>query len=85
MSQSILLPPPGSIASASHTKSATPRDAPVMSRMLEAQAQLTPIPDMGQEDELVLSGDTVAQTSPSLVIRLMEIFGFEKPEEVKAG
>ncbi|KAL8771767.1 MAG: hypothetical protein Q9209_002958 [Squamulea sp. 1 TL-2023] len=66
----------------------TPRDAPVMSQMLTAQAQsqsqssITPHPSVDQEivDNL---DDLVPSKSPgSLAVRLMEIFGFRTPEEV---
>ncbi|KAI9790045.1 MAG: Sterol 3-beta-glucosyltransferase [Piccolia ochrophora] len=65
----------------------TPREAPVMSRMLEAQAQLTSSiksrkaskqkPDVLEED------DGVAQPT-GLAARLMDIFGFGGPEDVIA-
>lgn len=63
----------------------TPRDAPVMSMMLEAQAELdhpTPLVDM-KNTEAEDGQDVVGKEAPtSLVSRLMEIFGFERPEEV---
>lgn len=77
--------PPSSISSPT---SITPRDAPVMSRMLEAQAQLGAsaeglnIPKVETDSP----GEPNSSNGPSnLVIRLKEIFGFEKPEEVISG
>ena len=89
MSQSCILPPAGLISPIGSINVATPRDAPVMSRMLEAQAQLRPSTptiglglSTGQADAL----DESKKTKPvSLVTRLKEIFGFEKPEEVISG
>ncbi|KAI9843091.1 MAG: Sterol 3-beta-glucosyltransferase [Sclerophora amabilis] len=61
----------------------TPREAPVMSRMLEAQARLSSS-DHGSEmqkaeEELEKDGAGAANT---LASRLMEIFEFDKPEDV---
>ena len=66
----------------------TPRDAPVMSMMLEAQAELNPsTPSL--EVRNAAAGDshfpTDKDASADLANRLMEIFGFEKPEEVISG
>lgn len=66
----------------------TPRDAPVMSMMLEAQAQLgSSIADLAtQEESKKISEQHGSRAGLSnLVIRLKEIFGFEKPEEVISG
>lgn len=66
----------------------TPRDAPVMSMMLQAQAQLgSSTGDLDPPKEATdISKQCVNQTGLSdLVIRLKEIFGFEKPEEVISG
>lgn len=88
MSESSGMPfiePPLSISSPT---SITPRDAPVMSRMLEAQAQLGASADglNMPKVETDLSGKLKSTNGPSnLVIRLKEIFGFEKPEEVISG
>lgn len=71
-------------------KGNTPRDAPVMSRMLEAQAQAqlgscaTPSgvrkdPAGGLPEANARRGHT------TLVARLKEIFGFDTPEDVIAG
>ena len=66
----------------------TPRDAPVMSMMLEAKAELNPsTPSWGIEN--AAAGDTHFPTSKDapaeLANRLMEIFDFERPEEVISG
>ena len=88
MSQSLRLPSsevlnqhPGSI-------DITPRDAPVMSRMLESHAELIPstppleIGNTGAQDTHV----TIDKDAPiNLATRLMGIFGFKRPEEVLSG
>ena len=66
----------------------TPRDAPVMSMMLEAQAELNPpTPSLGIKN--AAAGDSHSPTNKDapadLANRLMEIFGFERPEEVISG
>lgn len=67
-------------------RSAIPRAAPVLSRMVEAQAQLdtkTPTiehPEPQFEDST--HQDPQAQSASLLSTRLMEMFGFEKPERV---
>jgi sterol 3beta-glucosyltransferase len=65
----------------------TPRDAPMMSRMLEAQAELS-ASDIGSE-AMTRSAEVDqkrgrASSSPAtlLATRLMEIFGFDEPEKV---
>ncbi|KAE8356571.1 sterol 3-beta-glucosyltransferase [Aspergillus coremiiformis] len=65
--------------------SATPRAAPILSRMVEAQALL----NKGQSAEQASSStkkenDDVSQESSAspLSLRLREMFGFEKPEKV---
>ena len=65
-----------------NSKTSTPRQAPVMSRMLEAQKQAnSPLADVDEkEDSRVVPND--APGPSSLAIRLMEIFGYEEPEEV---
>ena len=66
----------------------TPREAPVMSRMLEAEAQLgasaqgLDIPKLETDVPKHLEKN---HSHTSLVMRLREIFGFEKPEEVISG
>jgi sterol 3beta-glucosyltransferase len=61
------------------------RDAPVMSRMLNAKAELSMRPsfDMPRSDT---EGEDNGQVgSSSLAKRLMEIFNFDKPEDVIEG
>ncbi|KAL8956780.1 MAG: hypothetical protein Q9193_005787 [Seirophora villosa] len=62
----------------------TPRDAPVMSQMLAAQAQLSPSTERPVEKMTANLHDipTTAKGPSSLATRLMEIFGFESAEEV---
>ena len=65
----------------------TPQDAPMMGRMLTAQAELD---ESAAGNELLLSSDESGKrpkrtdSSPAtlLAVRLMEIFRFEKPEKV---
>jgi sterol 3beta-glucosyltransferase len=64
------------------------RDAPVMSRMLEARAELSlrpsfDLPRTGGAP--TLTEDNGEQASSSLAQQLMEIFQFEKPEDVIEG
>ena len=69
------------------TRHLTPRDAPMMSRMLEAQAELC---TSDVESEAVPRSTDVYQnrgragSSPAtlLATRLMDIFGFDEPEKV---
>ena len=87
MSQSQILPPrgdapPGDVTPSATSSRITPRDAPVMSRMLEAEARLessTGPPDFGSSH-----GKIEEKISSTLAKRLMEIFGFEEPEDVIA-
>ncbi|RDL31791.1 Sterol 3-beta-glucosyltransferase [Venustampulla echinocandica] len=61
------------------------RNPPVMSRMLEARAELSMRPsfDISRSlDGQVDAEDNAGQGSSSLAKRLMEIFQFEKPEDV---
>ena len=88
MSQSLRLPLTELLSQHKSSTGATPRDAPVMSMMLEAQAELTPstplleIKNTGAEE----AQDVTDKEAPtSLATRLMEIFGFERPEEVVSG
>ncbi|TAQ85107.1 hypothetical protein B7494_g6572 [Chlorociboria aeruginascens] len=62
------------------------KDAPVMSRMLEARAELELRPsfDMSRTLDGTNINDTEDGTSSNLAKRLMEIFHFEKAEEVIA-
>ena len=88
MSESSRTPFPELPSSISSPASITPRDAPVMSRMLAAQAQLGTSTD-GLEMENIET-DLVEQMESNkrhgnLAIRLKEIFGFKTPEEVISG
>jgi sterol 3beta-glucosyltransferase len=70
-------------------KHLTPRDAPMMSRMLEAEAELGASdlgPDAMMRLEKTDKSRDRAGSSPAglLATRLMEIFGFEEPESVVA-
>lgn len=90
LSESSHLPSKESNSPSSSNKSATPREAPVMSRMLEAQAEAqfnstTTTPEQ-RKDLAAIREDTESDQNPSsLAIRLMEIFGYEKPEGVISG
>lgn len=88
VSQSVRLPSSKVLNQHESPTGVTPRDAPVMSMMLEAQAELIPptllldMKTVGSDD----SQDKVEQEAPtSLVTRLMKIFGFARPEEVVSG
>ena len=89
MSQSVILPPREEKDSLARTpRATTPRDAPIMSMMLEAQAKLDPHKaDMEESrDQATASIDMVEnKTSVSLEKRLMEIFALDEPEEVISG
>jgi sterol 3beta-glucosyltransferase len=65
-----------------------PRAQPVMSQMLEAQAELASRPsfDVPRRPEESRKLETLEEGgSSSLAIRLMEIFEFDRPEEVIEG
>ena len=88
MSQSLRLPSSEDLNQHGSLTGVTPRDVPVMSMMLEAQAELSPptspmeIGNVRAEDSHFAVGDDVPT---GLMVRLMEIFGFEKPEVVVSG
>lgn len=66
----------------------TPREAPVMSRMLEAEAQLGASAQglyISKLETDVPKHLDKNHSHTNLVMRLREIFGFEKPEEVISG
>lgn len=66
----------------------SPRLAPVMSQMLEARAELSQRPSFDstrRSTEIADKEDPSSNTSASLAHKLMEIFNFEKPEEVIEG
>ena len=78
----------GQDLSAESPKGNTPRDAPVMSRMLEAQAQLDSCTNLSGAKKDVAGGLSEADADTghtTLVARLKEIFRFDTPEEVIAG
>ena len=90
MSQSSILPSVGSESSKRAPNVATPRDAPLMSRMLEAQAQMiSSTADLkataGVPETSMIGSLKESDGTTTLVTRLMEIFGFAKPEEVISG
>ena len=88
MSQSTILQPARDTSPRRPSNVATPRDAPVMSRMLEAQAQMTSSgAGLGRGTDTAEASEKseAIQASNNLVTRLMEIFGFERPEEVISG
>ncbi|KAL9125542.1 MAG: hypothetical protein Q9217_005265 [Psora testacea] len=86
MSQSTIPPfPRDSPVAQISPKRVTPRDAPVMSKMLEAQAELSASTLLSESHNKDVANVTEAESesSPtSLAIRLKEIFGFEEAEEV---
>ena len=94
MSHSVILPPRQSNAAGDDSPPAlTPRDAPVMSRILEARARLE---DQHEEVFEKAADELSPKTKPpgvgvegkpsvSLKQRLKEIFGLEKEEEVLSG
>lgn len=85
MSQSSRLPTNELMSPISSPSSVTPRDAPVMSMMLQAQAQLDSF-EIATDPQIGESGISGDRAKPSsLAIRLKEIFGFEEPEEVISG
>lgn len=66
-------------------RSAIPRAAPVLSRMVEAQALLdTKTPTTERPDPQMESSteESQEQSASMLSTRLMEMFGFQKPEKV---
>ena len=87
MSISQILPPrgaapPGDVSPISTSSKVTPRDAPVMSRMLEAEAQMKS--STGPVDPNSPADKAPDHIGSTLARRLMEIFAFEEPEEVIA-
>ena len=91
MSKSTLLPTRRENLAAEGLKSATPRDAPVMGRMLEAQTQLrsasTSQETRDDDDDDAKSHDANQEETNDtiLAVRLGEIFGFKEPEDVISG
>ncbi|KAL8900563.1 MAG: hypothetical protein Q9192_001007 [Flavoplaca navasiana] len=86
MSQSSHLPSSHRTSSLDIPKQITPRDAPVMSQMLAAQAQSqsssSPRQSMEPENIQIPENATSSKPPGALAARLMEIFGFQTPEEV---
>ena len=88
MSQSLRLPSSEGWNQFECPTGVTPRDTPVMNMMLEAQAELAPSALPVEIGNGPVGDDSIAtckDASTSLATRLMEIFGFEKPEEVVSG
>ena len=89
ISRSTILPPPEEpLITEENSKGLTPRDAPVMSKMLEAQAEfnLSTSPLEAQKGDARKIEQSVLEKGPTkLVLRLKEIFGFEEIEEVISG
>lgn len=94
MSQSTILPSRQDPELAEYHVAATPRDAPVMTRMLEAQAraeaqiQGTVVGESSEESSVLSSQpiSTIPEHGPTnLALKLMDIFGFEAPEHVISG
>ena len=87
MSQSNIHVSSSQMNSTESSKGFTPRDAPVMSQMLEAQAQLDASTDLSDTKNVVEndSQEGEQQGRTTLVARLMEIFAFETPEDIIAG
>lgn len=87
MSQSSFLPSAHRDSSDEVPRQVTPRDAPVMSQMLAARAQLSPSIEKAEEQQPanVLEAPVSQKGTGSLASRLMDIFGFGAPEEVISG
>ena len=85
MSQSVWLPSKNVSPDMEGPKGVTPRDAPVMGKMLEAQATLSPTVQLSDIQKRHPEDDQDVGSPTSLRTRLMEIFGFESPEEVISG
>ena len=85
MSQSVWLPSEKVPSDVESPKGVTPRDAPVMGKMLEAQATLSPTTQLSDIEKHLSEDDKDVGSPTSLRTRLMEIFGFESPEEVISG
>ena len=88
MSQSLSLSPEESSLSHGSPKGVTPRDAPLMSKMLEAQADFIPLTQSVERMEgglVDIEAPGSRGTPVSLADRLMDIFGLDRPEEVISG
>ena len=85
MSQSMFLPPKQTYSTYGSPKGKTPQDAPVMSQMLEAQADLSASdgePTLKGRKPDINTGRDCKDTKKDLALQLKTIFGFEGPEEV---
>ncbi|KAL8870887.1 MAG: hypothetical protein Q9174_003173, partial [Haloplaca sp. 1 TL-2023] len=84
MSQSSQLPSLRHDPSVESPPRFTPRDAPVMSQMLAARAELDPTEEVSEKNELATVPESLASVkdTATLAHRLMEIFGFDHPEDV---
>lgn len=87
MSQSSSLPVGPNQSSLESLQQVTPRDAPIMSQMLAAQADLSPMIEGVGEQHVLNPPDVLANSKGpvTLATRLMQIFGLEVPEEVMSG
>ncbi|KAL9003772.1 MAG: hypothetical protein Q9188_003377 [Gyalolechia gomerana] len=87
MAQSSYLPAGPHASSLESSKQVTPRDAPVMSQMLAAQADLSPKIEKTEGQQVAIPPDVLAnpKNPDTLATRLMRIFGLEAPEEVLSG
>lgn len=85
MSQSAWLPSGEASPPQESPRGITPRDAPVMSKMLEAQAVLNSSTEGLDTNKESLGEDEDMSSPTSLRTRLMQIFGFDSPEEVISG
>ena len=85
MSQSVWLPSEKVFSDLESPQGVTPRDAPVMGKMLEAQATLSPTTELSDVENHLSEDDKDVGSPTSLRTRLREIFGFESPEDVIAG
>ncbi|KAL8944808.1 MAG: hypothetical protein Q9216_000230 [Gyalolechia sp. 2 TL-2023] len=84
ISQSSFLPTAAHASSLENAQHVTPRDAPVMSQMLAAQADLSPMNEKPEEQQAADPPDMLANPKGpgTLAARLMQIFGLEAPEAV---
>ena len=90
MSGGTILPPPkASLISPQSSTSLAHPEAPIMSRMVQAQSQVDPddVPDPSHDVASTQSGtaDARPDSKSTLRQRLKEIFGFETEEDVTAG
>ena len=84
MTQSLILPPKDENSPISR-RTTTPRDAPIMSQILEAEAQLEEPEEMGKIDDGSIEAiKSKEKNHVSLEQRLMEIFNLKEEEEVAA-